>query len=79
MGIRDSIAINPKKLREARGSRSATAVAETIGISRQHLWQIETGRRKAGSEILAKLCWLYDLSISDIANGFANGKDRTAA
>ena len=70
--------INSTKLREARGSRSKVAVAEVLGISRQHLWQIETGRRKPGSEILAKLCWLYGLEISDIAEGFTNGKKKAA-
>jgi DNA-binding XRE family transcriptional regulator len=70
--------INSTKLRDARGSRSVTAVAEAIGISRQHLWQIETGKRKPGSVILAKLCWLYDLDISDVAKGFTNGKRKAA-
>lgn len=73
-------AINFDKLRSARGNRTAASVAEAIGISRQHLWQIETGRRKPGSEILASLCWLYGIDLSAIASGFIpNGKPQKAA
>lgn len=78
MPIKSSINIDPTKLREARGSRAALAVAEAVGISRQHLWQIETGKRKPGSEILTRLCWLYDLKLADIANGFSADKHRAA-
>lgn len=70
--------INFAKLREARGNRTATSVADALEISRQHLWQIETGRRAPGSAILTKLCWLYGLDLSDITTGFTNGKHRTA-
>lgn len=68
--------INPAKLKEARGNRSPQAVADAIGISRQHLWQIENGKRSPGSAILTKLCWLYDLELSDLTNGFS--KQRVA-
>lgn len=69
--------INHAKLKEARGERSATAVAKALGISRQHLWRIEEGEQKPGSDVLARLCWLYDLKISDITNGFS-GKRKVA-
>lgn len=46
--------------------RTATAVSEALGISRQHLWQIETGRRAPGSRILAQLCWLYDIDQNSV-------------
>lgn len=70
--------IDAAKLKEARGDRSPAVVAETIGISRQHLWRIEEGKQKPGADVLAKLCWLYDLKISDITNGFSNGKRKAA-
>jgi len=69
---------NPTKLREARGSRSASSVAELLNITRQHLWQIETGRKKPGTELLTRLCWLYDLDISDVSNGRTNEKRKAA-
>ncbi len=63
--------IDATKLREARGNRSAAAVARAVGISRQHLWQVETGRCVPGSDVLASLCWLYGLELSDVSNGFS--------
>lgn len=78
MDISENISVDFSKLKDARGERSQQAVAEAVGISRQHLWRIEEGRQKPGSEVLAKLCWLYDLKISDITNGFVNGKRKAA-
>lgn len=69
--------INSAKLKEARGERSAKAVAKALGISRQHLWRIEEGEQTPGADVLARLCWLYDLKISDITNGFS-GRRKTA-
>lgn len=69
--------IDSTKLKVARGTRSPTSVANAIGITRQYLWQIETGRKKPGGEILAKLCWLYDVKISDLIKG-QNGNGKTS-
>ena len=69
--------IDPDKLREARGNRTATSVVAAVRISRQHLWQSETGKRAPGSEVLAKLCWLYDIDISALTT--TNGKRKVAA
>lgn len=61
-----SIEISPHKLRRARGKRKAGEVAQASGISRQHLWLIETGRSKPSAEIIAKLCVLYGVGIHDL-------------
>ena len=57
--------IDGARLRKARGERKASDVAETIGISRQHLWLLETGQRTPSGKILAQLCWLYDKRVED--------------
>lgn len=61
-----SLEIDHLKLQKARGNRSITEVARVIGISRQHLWNIETGKRTPSAEILARLCFLYDLSVAEL-------------
>ena len=62
--------IDFSKLREARGSRTILSVAQAVGISRQYLWLIEKGTRTPRGDVLAKLCWLYGLELSDISIGF---------
>lgn len=55
------IAIDPAKLREARGERKAAQIAATLGISKQYLSMIELGRRSVPSDVLVKMCSLYDV------------------
>lgn len=57
--------IDYEQLKAARGSRKPSEVAKEIGISRQQLWMIESGKVVPSGEILAKLCWLYDRPIKD--------------
>lgn len=66
--------IDYAKLREARGNRTASAVARAVGISRQHLWKIEEGKTVPSLTVLTDLCWLYGLELSDISNGFSKQK-----
>lgn len=61
--------IDYAKLLKARGHRRAADVARAVGISRQYLNLIEKGERTPNSSILTKLCWLYDLQLTDITNG----------
>lgn len=57
--------IDAARLKKARGDRKAADVAETIGITRQHLWLLETGRCAPSGKILAQLCWLYGKEVKD--------------
>ncbi len=57
------IAIDPVKLREARGERKLTKVAATIGISKQRLWNYENGLYDPPSDVIARLSLLYKIPI----------------
>lgn len=57
--------IDAARLKKARGQRKMQEVAETIGITRQYLWKLETGLSAPSGKILAQLCWLYDKKIED--------------
>ena len=58
--------ISPPKLLRARGERSRDEVARAVGISRQHLWLIETGKCRPSAEVVARLCYLYGIEIRDL-------------
>jgi transcriptional regulator with XRE-family HTH domain len=62
----DSSIINFARLRTARGNRSLREVALFLGITKQQLWNIETGKRKPSLGVLVKLCAFYDLPIEKI-------------
>lgn len=68
------IEISPPKLRQARGKRVASQVAEIVGISRQHLFQIERGKTRPNADVLARLCLLYDVEIGELTQAMKNGK-----
>ena len=62
MSVRE-LEIDALRLKKARGSRTVEDVAKAIGISRQHLWLLESGRCEPSATILAQLSWLYDKKI----------------
>lgn len=62
MSVRE-LEIDSLRLRKARGSRSAEDVAQIIGISRQYLWLLESGKCEPSATILAQLSRLYDKEI----------------
>lgn len=70
------VSISPEKLRKARGSRTQEFVADMIGITRQYLYKVESGECTPGGDILAKLCRLYDVEISELTQ--TNGKKKAA-
>jgi DNA-binding XRE family transcriptional regulator len=57
--------IDALRLKKARGQRKMQEVADTIGITRQYLWKLETGQSAPSGKILAQLCWLYGKKIED--------------
>jgi transcriptional regulator with XRE-family HTH domain len=71
-----TVAVDGQKLKKARGSRTIPSVAEALGVTRQHLWQIENGRSQPSVEVLTKLCWLYDVPLTGVT---ANGNQASSA
>lgn len=55
------IEIAPAKLKAARGERSPMETARKLGISRQYLNMIENGKRSVPSNVLVKMCQLYQV------------------
>jgi DNA-binding XRE family transcriptional regulator len=72
------IEISPTKLKQARGKVGLSHAAKTVGISRQHLWAIENGDIRPNSDVLARLCVLYDVEIGDLTRASTNGKKKAA-
>lgn len=60
------IQVDPKRLKSARGPRSGADVARQIGISRQQLWNYENGFAPIPSDVLARLCLLYKIEITNL-------------
>ena len=58
--------IDPEKLRNARGTRKLTEVAESIGISKQRLWNYESGLYSPPADVIAQLCLLYHIKVEEI-------------
>ncbi len=66
VGRRSSLAATLTQLR-ARTRRTINDVAEAAGISRQHLWRIESGLVQApGSDVLERLAAAYGLSLAQL-------------
>lgn len=71
------IHVSPVKLKRARGDRVQARVAKQIGVSRQHLSQIENGKLRPNADLLARLCLLYNVEIGDLTIA-TNGKKKAA-
>lgn len=62
MALKDNL----RKHRE-RTRKSLQQVAEDVGASKAHIWELETGRAKNPSiELLTKLAKTFDVSVSDL-------------
>jgi transcriptional regulator with XRE-family HTH domain len=62
MALRDNL----RKHRE-RSRKSLQQVADDVGASKAHIWELETGRAKNPSiELLTKLAKTFDVSVSDL-------------
>ena len=62
------INFDPHKLRSARESRelSQAGVAKTLGVSRQRLHAWESGLNTPDPTMLARLCRIYGVELSDL-------------
>jgi transcriptional regulator with XRE-family HTH domain len=57
---------NIRKHRE-RNRKSLQELADAVGASKAHIWELETGRAKNPSiELLMKLAKTFDVSVSDL-------------
>jgi transcriptional regulator with XRE-family HTH domain len=59
--------VDGKKLKEARGDRSPTEVAEAVGITYAQLWNIENDKSQPSSGVLLSLCTIYGRDASEFA------------
>lgn len=57
------IEFDAQKLREARGDRSQTEVAQAVGITKQMLWNYENGQGDPSSAVVLRLCVFYQKPI----------------
>ena len=64
-----NIELDYQRLAKARGNRSRAEVAEMLGFTPQFIGQIETGVRQPTPNTLLRLCFLYGLSLQDVAKG----------
>lgn len=69
-----NLEISPIKLKKARGKLKQAHVARMVGIHRQHLWGIEKGNCRPSADVLARLCALYGVEVSDLTRIETNGK-----
>jgi transcriptional regulator with XRE-family HTH domain len=77
MDERMSLAAKLKKLRIAQG-KSLQHLADEVGSSKAHIWDLETGRSKNPSmEMLTKLAKSLKVSVSDLVgeNPAGEGED----
>lgn len=58
--------LDPVKLREARGDLPRKRVSEEVGVTSAQLCMIETGRSRPSAELLARLCVLYGVNVTDL-------------
>ena len=63
-----NMVIDPKRLMAARGDLSLTRAAQAVGISKQRLWNYENGLYQPPSDVVARLCVLYQVSILALTN-----------
>jgi transcriptional regulator with XRE-family HTH domain len=80
MDLRD-IDIDPAKLREAREKRglSQEKAAKSVGVQKAAISKVELGQGLPSANILARLCELYGVSISDITNRSVTASELDAA
>lgn len=61
----DSV-INLDQLKKARGLRSQSDVAKELGLTRQQIWNYETGASEPPLNVLVKMAHLYGTSVEKL-------------
>jgi transcriptional regulator with XRE-family HTH domain len=70
-----ALAVRLKELR-TKTRKSLQDVADEIGASKAHVWDLETGRAKNPSiDLLTKLAKCFDVSVADLIGENPNGVD----
>jgi len=70
-----AVALRLKELR-VRKNLSLQEVADAVGASKAHIWDLETGRAKNPSiELLTKLAKCFGVSVADIIGENPHGPD----
>jgi len=74
-----SLAAKIKDLR-VRSKKSLQDVADEIGASKAHIWDLETGRaRNPSIELLTKLADCFKVSVSDLIGENPSGENEEPA
>ncbi len=60
--------INPKKLKDARGTRSRIEVAKALGLTRQQVFYYENGTSEPPLSVLSKMLFLYDVTFEEVVD-----------
>src|SRR5258708_6432953 len=68
------IAAQLKQLRLRKG-RSLQQVADAVGVSKPHIWEIESGRSNASLDLVAKLAKYFGISIGALLGESGNTRD----
>lgn len=66
--------LNIRKTRMENGWKQ-TFVAEKIGITKQSVHDIETGKTKPSYDVLIKLCKLFNVAHAEVEHLFAVAND----
>jgi transcriptional regulator with XRE-family HTH domain len=64
------------KVLRTRTRKSLQDVADEVGASKAHIWDLETGRAKNPSiELLTKLAKCFDVSVAELIGEHPQGQD----
>lgn len=63
-----NLAIDPKKLKEARGVQKQADVAKAVGVTPQQISRIENGWVRPSSDLLLRLCTVYKVEIQSLVS-----------
>lgn len=73
-----SLAAKLKELRRKRGE-SLQKVADAVGVSKAHIWELEKGTSKnPGLDLLTKLSGHFSVSVAFLTDDDASPKDASA-
>ena len=67
------VKINYARFRELRGYTPLRVVAAAVGVSEQHLSQVERGVKEPSADLLLRMCSYHKVDLSDVSNGAQAG------
>ena len=73
-----SLATKLKELRQRKG-QSLQQVADGVGVSKAHIWELETGKStNPGIELLKRIAEHFTVTIASLTDDTIDAKDATA-